>query len=135
MSRIKNLITGYHCYQIFRIGKIDNVMCSSRNNIDCFNLISTHFKFHSFSGIDISFLNQPMTMYNNELLPFNCAVTQHITLSKLGLFYSSLYGNLPKITKSEIQLDFTIRIIIIETTTIRKYLMINTNIVAPSAVK
>ena len=66
---IKYLIAGHHSNQIFRAGKIDDVMCPSWNHIDCFNLITADFKFHHLTGIDVPLLNQAMTMDHNELFP------------------------------------------------------------------
>lgn len=70
LLRIKNLITSHDSNQIFRIRQIDDIMSPAGNHIDCFDLIPAYFKFHRLSGVNISLLDQTVSVNNNKLLPF-----------------------------------------------------------------
>ena len=69
MVWIKNLITSHDSDEVFSIRQIDDIVGPTGNHIDCFNLISTHFKLNHFPGIYISLLNQTMAVNNNKLFP------------------------------------------------------------------
>ena len=78
LLRIKHLITSHDSDEVFSIRQIDDVMRPSRNHIDGFNLFTTDFKLHRLSSVNISLLDQAMTMHNNKLLPL--AVVPVLTL-------------------------------------------------------
>ena len=55
--------------QVFCIRQVDDVVCPARDHVNCFDLIPAYFKLHHLSSVNISLLDQAMTMHNNELLP------------------------------------------------------------------
>ena len=84
MSRIKDLIAGHNSNQILGVRQIDDIVCPSRNHINRFNLLTTDFKFHGLSGIDIPLLDQAVPMDNNELFPLTIVPMLALGDTRLG---------------------------------------------------
>ena len=80
---IEHLIAGHDCDKVLCVRQIDDVVGPTWNHVNSFNLVSRYFKLYSLTGIDVSFLNQAVTLDNNEKLSF--AVMPVITLSVLNL--------------------------------------------------
>lgn len=69
MSRIKYLITCHYSYKIICIRKINDIMSPTWNHVNCFDFVTAYFKRYRLSSVNISLLDQAMTMHNNKLLP------------------------------------------------------------------
>lgn len=67
--RIKYLVAGHDSYKIFRIGKINDIVCPPRNHVNTLDFISAYLELDLLTSIDVSFLDQTMAMNNNELFP------------------------------------------------------------------
>ena len=70
LLRIEHLIASHDRHQILCVRKIDDVVRPAWDHVNCFDLIPAYFEFNHLSGVNITLLNQAVTVNDNKLLPF-----------------------------------------------------------------
>ena len=83
MGRIKLLVCPHNRYQVFCFAEIYDVVCITREHMNCLDLISRNLKIKDLIASDPSLLNQAVSCNYNEELPF--CIMPVLTLCDAGV--------------------------------------------------
>ena len=70
MVRVELLVRPHQGDEIFRVGKIDDVVRPAGNHVHGFDFIARNLKRYFFVGVNIALLYQRASGNNDEKLPF-----------------------------------------------------------------
>ena len=83
MIWVKLLVCPHQGYEVFGVGKIDDVVRPARDHVDGFDLVAAYLKRNLFVGVDIALLDQGASAYDDEKLPLG--IMPMLTLGDAGL--------------------------------------------------
>ena len=81
--RVEDLITVHHRYQVFGIAEVNDVMGVAWEHVDTLDIITCHFKLDDFIRAFLAFLDETMSLHNDEKLPL--AVVSVLSLGNAWL--------------------------------------------------